>query len=204
MKDLLEILALFVLPVFLFIFKIVKNKNITSVLLVFSIIVFFIGKSQNYNWQTFGLRTDNLKAGFLAYLVFTIVGVFFILIAAKIFKKTKIPNWRRYNHFTFLFLPISVFQEFLFRGYLMPKLESLLNGFWTIILLNTLLYTFIHIIYKEKAIVLPLTFLGGLCFAGIYYFYPNLILISASHSILNFVAVLYSFFNTPKNPQTGD
>lgn len=204
MKDIIEILAIFILPVFLFIFKIVKHKYIILVLLTLSVLVFLIGRSQNYTWQTYGIRTDNLTQAFWPYLIFTFLGLCFIVIAAKKLKKPKISTWWKHSHFTFLFLPISIFQEFLFRGYLMPRLESMLSMAWLIILINTLLYTFIHIFYNEKKIVLPLTFLAGICFAGIYYFYPNLILISVSHSILNFFVVLYSFFTTNKNPQEGD
>jgi len=35
---------------------------------------------------------------------------------------------------------------------------------------------------------------GGLLFATLYTFYPNFLLASISHSILNFIAVYFGFF----------
>ena len=203
MKDFLIIFSVFIFPVILFNFKVLKGKFLTLVLLILSAAILIAGQSEGYTWHTYGIRSDNLASSLWPYLIFTVLGILFIIFSAKILKKDRIKKWWTYSHFTFLFIPISITQEFLYRGYLMPKLESLFHVAWIIILLNPLLYTFAHIFFDEKRIVLPLTFLAGICFAVLYYFYPNLIWAAISHCILNFFVVLYSFF-TIKNPQTGD
>ena len=64
-----------------------------------------------------------------------------------------------------------------------------------VIVWNALLFAGLHIIYPDLAISLPLIFAGGLGFASLYYVYPNLFLVSASHVVLNFFALLYCFFS---------
>lgn len=63
-----------------------------------------------------------------------------------------------------------------------------------IILLNASLFSLMHIIYLNSYFVRPVTFIAGIGFAWIYYKYENLILISASHTVLNFVGMILGFF----------
>lgn len=102
--------------------------------------------------------------------------------------------WYRDMHLLFFFIPISIAQEFLYRSFLMRELSSLHLSFFSVILVNTFLFTFLHVIYGSLSFVLPMTFVAGIGFAWMFKKYPNFYLISLSHALLNFTAVLYTFF----------
>ena len=74
------------------------------------------------------------------------------------------------------------------------KLKQLTSHWGSVIILNTLLFTLIHIIYPMPEIMIPVAVISGFAFALMYRYFPNLILISLSHAVLNFVAILYGFF----------
>jgi membrane protease YdiL (CAAX protease family) len=141
-----------------------------------------------------GIRFDNFKVSFLPYLFVTIFALFVIFIYTK--KKKKKPRFTKglKSHFLGMFLVVSIFQEFAYRAYLIPKLLSLTSSIFLVIVLNALLFVFLHSIFLEKKEITILLFFFGLIFASVYVFYPNLILASISHAILNFMVVLYGFF----------
>ena len=91
-------------------------------------------------------------------------------------------------------LPIAIVQEFLYRGFLMRELRLTRMRIAAVIIVNALLFTFLHIIYNPPLIILPMTLIGGIGFAWMYTRYPNLVLIAISHSILNFFAIWCGFF----------
>ena len=96
---------------------------------------------------------------------------------------------------TFIFfLPSSFFQEFAFRSFLIPRLKIIFNNNYYVIFINAILFTLMHIIYFNLGIVIPLVFVAGIFLAWLYSKYPNLILISLVHSVLNITAVLLGFF----------
>jgi membrane protease YdiL (CAAX protease family) len=92
------------------------------------------------------------------------------------------------------FIPVSVFQEIVYRGFLMPRLGSILKNNVQVVFVNALLFALLHIIYPRPEIMLSLAFVSGLVFAVLYQKYPNIVLISITHAILNFVAVMFGFF----------
>ena len=192
--SILQIILLFIVPVLLFILKIIPMKYrivfLTIITLLTLLIVFF----EKWSFQKLGIRFDNFKSALLPYGVFVLIGVVGIIIVALIMGKTTIPHWWQLSHLQYGFLILAIFQEFLYRGYLIVKLQEIfINPVW-IILINAILFSFLHIIYGDWSIVVPITFIGGLTFAGIYFYYPNLILVTISHAIFNFVTVLFGFF----------
>lgn len=186
-----EILFIFILPVILTYFKIVPLKFRLWLFFFLVFLVGFLSYLEGLTLKELGIRVDNLNDGVLPYTLLTLVGVALIVLAAKRLRKTSHPRWWMKPHFQFMFILLSVTQEFMYRGYLMPKLEFIIPSAFFVIFVNSLIFMFLHIIYPNKATNLLLTFIGGLAFAAIYYYYPNLFLISISHSILNFFAVLY-------------
>jgi membrane protease YdiL (CAAX protease family) len=195
MITILEILALFVLPVLPgFVDSVPKKYRFpifTTVILITAAIVII----ERWPLVKLGIDTSNLLNGIWLYAGFTLLGIAGLIALAKILKFNATPEWWKQPHFLFGFILMSVGQEFLYRGFLMPELASVFPAAAAVILVNALLFTFIHAIYPNKLVNLTTIFLGGLGFAGIYYFYPNLIMISLSHMILNFVAVYFGFFS---------
>ena len=196
--NLLQIVLFFVLPVVLLYFRTVPVKYRLSILALVSITILGVVIQEQWTLEYLGIRTSNFSQTIIPYIIFTILGTGAIITLAKYFHRKPLDNWWTKTHFLFLFIPISILQEFAFRGFLMPKLTVVFVSPVLVILINSLLFAFLHVIYPNPKLLLPIAFLGGLGFAGMYYFYPNLILISLAHMALNFVAVLYQFFTFPQ------
>lgn len=196
--DLLQIFLFFIFPVILLYLRIVPVKYRFTVLTLVSTAVLWVVIQEQWTLESLGIRTDNLSQTVTPYIIFAILGAIVVIALAKYLHRKPLDNWWTKSHFLFLFIPISVLQEFAFRGFLMPKLAEVFTSPSLVILINSLLFSFLHIIYPNQKLLLPVAFLGGLGFAGMYYFYPNLILISLAHMVVNFVAVLYQFFTFPQ------
>jgi membrane protease YdiL (CAAX protease family) len=193
---------IYFLPVFLLWRGWLPTKSKILVLSFFTVLVIGLTAYFGFNWQDLGLRTDNLTSTFWPYTLFTLAGLALIRLLAWLKKHSMDANWRKDRHFQFLFLPISFFQEFIYRGFFWPlALLALADNFWLVVLTNTLVFTWLHILYPDKLFSLSFACLAGLGFAVMYWFFPNLILISLSHAVLNFAAVLYGFFNSSYQPK---
>ena len=188
---LLQILLIFIIPVVLAYLGIIPVKIRLWLFLILFFLVIGVSYFERMSFDELGIRWDNFYESLVPYLLLTILGVTLIIIVAKLLNKNIHPRWWENPHFQFMFIFLSIAQEFMYRGFLMLKLELVISSVFFVVILNTLIYMFLHIIYPNKASNLSLTFLGGLAFATVYYYYPNLILISISHAILNFFAVLY-------------
>lgn len=143
------------------------------------------------NWKTLGIRTDNLKQCFIPYLIFTIFSsvalfVFFKISNAHVFLNSL---WHNLYPNLLMLILIAFIQEFLFRSLLMGYLREKLNSPLLIIVINSLVFSLIHLIFPFKTVLIPGSFIAGLGFATMFYYYPNLFLITASHAFLNYLLV---------------
>jgi membrane protease YdiL (CAAX protease family) len=191
----LEIIFFFVLPITLLYFKIIPIESRMHILLIFSVIIYGIIKKQCWTNEDLGLTTKNLVRYIPVYTLATAAAFVAIMLFAQSLGLHATHHWWTKPHFLFLFIVVSFFQEFTFRGFLMPLLKKVFPDSFTIITVNALLFSGMHAIYPFPHIGLPFAFVGGLFFAILYHKYPNLILISISHSILNFVVVFFGLFS---------
>jgi membrane protease YdiL (CAAX protease family) len=159
-------------------------------LLAFSIVAY-----DRWPPRKLGIRLDNLRSALLPYALFTAAGVLAIVLVAHLTGRTARPHWWQDPFVRSHLVPICLLQEAVFRGFLMPALREVCRSAIAVIVWNALLFAGMHLIYPDLTVSLPLIFAGGLGFAAIYYVYPNLILVSASHVVLNFAALLYCFFS---------
>lgn len=185
---------IFVLPIFLLYFHILPMNWRFILLAVSSLLIYGIIKREDWSFEDMGVRHDNFKKATPFYLVFTILGLaaLFIIANKAGFPDNDTPAFL-IKTWVF-FLPVSFFQEFAFRSFLMPRLKMIYQKKYLIVLVNAVLFTLLHIIYPNLGLILPLMFVSGILFAWLYYKYPNLILVSVSHSILNVTAMLLGFF----------
>jgi membrane protease YdiL (CAAX protease family) len=141
-----------------------------------------------------GIRFDNLKTGLVSYLFFTALGLLFIFALAQLLGRE--PSLDRFasSQFSLIFIPISIAQEFIYRSYLMVKLKQLTKRPIVVITINALLFAFLHIIYPDPLLLLPVGLISGFGFAWMYDRYPNTILISISHMILNYAITSFCIF----------
>lgn len=188
-----QILYLFIIPTLLLYFKIIPREF--RLLLLFSVSLFLYGIviHSKWTWSNLGVSKKFMK-DIIPYTVFTLAGVGFLFWLSAIVPHSPFLNWWKNLKFLIFFIPVSIFQELAFRGILMRMLRQVFTNPAFIIIINATIFSLIHIIYINATFVLPLTFIAGIGFAWIYYKYPNLILISISHTALNFVGMVLGFF----------
>ncbi len=190
----LQVAFVFVVPVALIYFGVLPFQHRIIIIGTYSIFAVLLVVFQRWSPKSLGIRTDNLDKVIIPYTIFTIFSILILVGVAYLLNKKPIDAWYTHTHLLFLFLPSSITQEFLYRGFLMEELSRLKLSIFSVIAVNTILFTFLHTIYAQKAIVLPLVFASGIGFAWMYHKYPNLIAISASHAILNLTAIIFTYF----------
>lgn len=191
-----QILYLYVVPTLLLYYGVVPGQFRIVMLFGIALLLYGVIKYSHWTFADLEIKKDFLK-DVLPYTLFTLVGLVVILLASQIIPPTEDKQyyeWWENARFLLLFIPISVLQEVIFRGILMHMLKRAFKSVPFIIILNASVFALIHIIYLNSTFILPLTFVGGIGFAWIYYKYPNLILISIAHTILNFIAMILGFF----------
>ncbi len=189
----LQILYLYIIPTLLLYFKIIPGEYRIIMLLAISLLIFGIVHHNKWTFYDIGIFRKFMK-DILPYSLLTIGGVGFIIWLSAIVPHSPLLEWWENAKFLLLFIPISVLQEVIFRGVLMKLLRDAFTNPIFIIILNAAVFALIHVIYVNATFVLPMTFIAGIGFAWIYYRYPNLILISISHTIFNFIAMIFGFF----------
>lgn len=159
--------------------------------------LFILLIKEKWTFRMLGFKHTTTWKEVLAYTLVTALGVIAISQLGEKIGYEELADWWKRPHFLYLFFVVSLFQEIAYRGYMIPALGKLFSSPVRIIVLNTVLFTFLHSIFPPYFINLPLAFVGGITFSILYMKYPNLLLIVISHSILNFVAVLFGFFTIP-------
>jgi hypothetical protein len=191
---LVQIFIIFILPVFLIYFDILPVSWRIILLAICSLTIYGIISREKWSLENLGLHLHNFKKALPFYASFTFLGV---LILFFIHHQINLPDIDTKIFFIkawAFFIPISLFQEFAFRSFLIPRLKMIYKNKLFIIFFNAVLFTLIHIIYPNWGVGLPLAFVSGIFFAWLYLKYPNLVLISITHAVLNITAVLLGFF----------
>ena len=189
----LQILYLYIIPVLLLYFKILSGNLRFIMLFGVTVLLFGIVRHAKWTYADMGIHRDFMK-DIIPYSIFTVGGVFFLFWLSRIVPHSSFLEWWESARFLILFIPISILQEIIFRGILMNMLERTWKSPYFIIGLNAAVFAMMHVIYLNSIFVLPMTFIAGIGFAWMYYQYKNLPLISAAHTILNFVAMILGFF----------
>lgn len=191
----LQILAVFILPVFFINIGFINIHYRVTVLAVLVTLLVIVLVEEDWSAQMLGMSKFYFKKYLVNYFIFSAIGVFAIVKFGHEVGHHSMPLWWQNGHFVYLFFIISALQEIAYRGYMMPALGKLTKNPYMIVLANTLIFTYLHTIFPDLGLGLPLAFVGGIGFSFMYLKYPSLPLIILSHSILNFFAVLYGFFN---------
>ena len=188
-----QILYLYIIPTFLLYFNIIPEDFRIVLLFAIALLLFGIVHHANWSYLDMGINRDFMK-DIVPYTIFTIGGVLFLIWLAQIVPHSPFLGWWKNLKFLLLFIPISIIQEIIFRGVLMNMLSRAFSSPIFIIIINASVFALIHVIYLNHTFILPMTFIAGIGFAWMYLKYKNLILISISHTILNFVGMILGFF----------
>ena len=135
-----------------------------------------------------GITNINCKKSIIAVLpitiIFTLAGIIiWILGYSRI-----TPNESMY-FFGFYILISSPIQEFLYRGVIPGILNKMNYGYYVQLIVSSILYSFVHIIYKDW-ITLGLTLIIGIIWFISYKKTNNLLGVSISHAVLGAVTIL--------------
>lgn len=190
---LVQIIYLFILPVFLLYFGIIPGEYRFVLLMTVALMLLGIVHKSKWSLSDVGFKNDWIS-DWKVYFLFTLGGVLFLYWLATVVPHSPFVEWDENKKFLILFAPISILQEIIFRGVLIKMLLKAFKSLEVIIFINAIVFALIHVIYMNAVFVLPLTFIAGIAFAWIYIYKPNIILISISHTILNFVAMILGFF----------
>lgn len=191
---LVQIFLIFILPVFLIYFDILDASWRMVLLAMCSLVIYGIISRENWTYEDMGLHHHNFNKAWPFYLSFTVLGILAIFSAHYLLGMPFEASRSFVIRTVTFFIPISFFQEFAFRVFLVPRLKAIYHNNLFVIFINTILFSFIHIIYPGWIAGLPLIFLSGILFTWLYLKYPNLILVSLTHAVLNITTVLLGFF----------
>ena len=140
------------------------------------------------NWSALGFRRDNLKRSLLWNLGVSLLflTILYYLHSMGLIVKSTAPLWPLF--FIFYILVLSPAQEFFFRSVLFAELREIRPGApWLIVLISSLSFCFLHVIYRSPLMLL-ITLLMGIVWGVIYYRYPNFWGVAFSHAILGTAA----------------
>jgi len=191
---LLQILFVFILPVLLLQTGLIPiSARIWVLVITVSLFIILLLK-EKWTLDMLHIEKYNFKKFVFPYALFTIISVIVISFFSEKIGREEFAHWWLNSHFIYLFFVVSIFQEVAYRGYLIPALRKIIASPVLIIIINALIFAYMHSIFGNYQLNLLLAFVGGLGFAAMYIKYPNLLLITLSHAVLNFSVVLYGFF----------
>ncbi len=152
-----------------------------------AVMIFYVWL-RKFCWFDLGFRRDTLKQSLIWNLGLSLffLTILYCLHNMEIVGKMPIRFWPVF--FVFYILILVPAQEFFFRSLLFAELGNLrYKRHWSIIIISSLSFCFLHIIYKHPLMLLT-TFFMGLIWSIIYYKYPNFWGVSLSHALLGVVA----------------
>jgi membrane protease YdiL (CAAX protease family) len=182
------------LPMLLVVWGIVPFVWHIPVMLSMTLFIFYFVHKDKLTKEDLGIVKPKSSKDYLIYLIFILVGLAGILYFAKTLGYTVMHEWYKHPTFLYLFIPISVLQEFAYRSVLTKELEHIFDEDAQVILANAGIFAILHIMYPKAIAVLPLTFIGGLFLALLWKIKPNFYLISFAHVVFNFTAMILGFF----------
>lgn len=183
------ILLIYILPVILVLFNIISYSYRFQVLLSASIIILIFSIISRTSPKDLGLTSKNFKISFTKIIPTTIIFSMPMLVAylsgwSRI-DNSSIP-WMFYIFHIFISSPA---QEFIYRGFLFNYLRIAGYDKTIILVVSSILYSFVHAIYYDIPTII-FTLICGFYWGMIYSKYKNLYSVIFSHSILGALTIL--------------
>lgn len=184
----LLLILLYQLPVFLLFLKIIDYKYRYVLLFIFTFILFVYTYSQRYNLRDLGFRIDNIRKDIIINLTFCLIIVLALILSDQfgLIRNPTIPDWKLF--FIFYVFISSPLQEFLFRSLVFHELKLFGLGNVGQIIISTINFSLMHIIYHDWLTYLSALF-AGLCLGLIYWKTKSIYGISFSHAVIGAVSI---------------
>ena len=148
--------------------------------------VIFVFIFEKWSLKKIGIRIDNLKASLPSYLLVTLCCFSAIVIASKLLQKEPMANWQIHSFFQYIFFLSALVQEVGFRSFFLTKLLEIFQSPLLAILFHAIVFGVSHLIFPYPFILFLATTGLGIVYGLLYYYRPNLILITLSHAVLTF------------------
>lgn len=144
---------------------------------------------RGHTWADLGIRTDNLRVSALQHGAGVVFwgGLILTLYALDLIREPQIPDWPPF--FPFYVLVLSPSQEFIYRSVLFAEMRRLRVGQFSTVIISTVTYSLLHVIYQDALTVL-VTFVMGIFWGMLYWRTPNFWTVTASHAILGTLAIV--------------
>lgn len=188
-KIILIVIIGYILPVLLIYWGLVPYAWRFYILMAAAAAILAIARIYRFSGVELGFTQQNLKISLSVIALPTLGSALLMLIYYQI-QGARIDNsaytWPFYLFFVLVCSPL---QEFLYRGFLCGIFTRAKLAMWLQILLSTLLYTLVHLIYKDIP-TLIFTLIIGLFWGYHYTKYRNLYSVIVSHSMLGAISIL--------------
>ncbi len=190
----IEFILVTLVPVSVMTFGLIPGILRYGILLAVAVFAGGVIRYRSWTRRDLGLTRDTFIY-WKQYVFCTTAAFIGILIYWKYLGMNR-PNWTHVMlvKLVGVSLVLSFIQEFLYRSYLFRLWNDISHRAWLVITLNVIVFTYMHTIFPNWEVVLPLTAVGGILFAIIYQCYRNFWMISAMHFVLNFTVLYLGFF----------
>lgn len=181
---------LFVMPVLLILVGIIPFAYRFHTLVAMTAVVALVARRLRMSLKDLGLQAAQLAPALIWNGVLSLFFVVALVVAyvAGAIRTPTVPEWKLF--FVFYVFVSSPCQEFLYRGFLFALMErSGLHGLVQQIVVSSLLYSFLHVFYRDW-LTMAVTLLMGIVWGSIYARYRNLYPVMGSHAVLGVISIL--------------
>lgn len=179
-------LGYLVIPLLIF-FGIIAFEYKFIVLVIYGILSYTILRLNGVDKAKLGLTVENWQSSLLSVVGLTLLFVVLALLAYRFgyarFQPTETVLF--YLFYVFISSPI---QEFLYRGVTTYFGKSFGLNVWLIVLISSMLYSLVHIIYKDWILVVA-TFGLGVIWHRVYLKTNSLVGVMFSHSVFGALTI---------------
>ncbi len=185
----LEVLFIYITPVLLLYVGAVPYKYRFLLLLASVLTILFIIKYERIDCRQLGLYRRGFGKSVVPHLIVMVIGVQIIFMYSHIIGDEITLSWHDHKLLLLSFIPISFIQQFVYQGFLLPRLDDIIKHKAASVAIIATVFAFMHIIYGDINFIL-LTWVGGVIFAVLYLKYKNIFLTTMTHSAWNLMAVI--------------
>ncbi len=174
------------IPLLIF-FDVLPFKHKFIFLVAYGILTYLTLRFIGVGNAEMGLTIKNWQASLRSVLAVTLFFVIAALMAYKFVGARFEPNETLLFYLSYVFISSPV-QEFLYRGATTYFGKTFGLSVWLIVLISALLYSLVHIIYKDWVLVVA-TFILGIIWHLIYLKTDNLLGVAVSHAIFGALTI---------------
>ena len=156
-----------------------KRWSFVAVGVVLAVYAIYLIRRRTESWRALGFRTDNLRDGLLPVGIMTVVAAGGLIgVAALRGAEVRLSD---VLVLLALYPAWALVQQLAFQGLLHRRLMMLVRAPALQVLITAVAFACVHF---GNAVLMAVTFLGGIAWSLLYRRWPNLWLLAGSHTVL--------------------